>query len=74
LVGSLINSGRYGGYYHIALEPATGRPDNLEVAVKEWKNYATIHPRAKISWTERVFLSHDVKHIERVTRDEGIIQ
>ena len=69
-----INCGGYGGYYHIALEPSTGRPDNLEVAVREWKNFATIQPRAKISWTEKLFLSHDVKHIEKVTPDKGIMQ
>jgi galactose mutarotase-like enzyme len=69
-----INCGGYGGYYHAALEPSTGRPDNLEVAIREWKNFATIKPREKISWTEKLFLSHDVKGIEKVTRDEGIMQ
>jgi hypothetical protein len=69
-----IYYGGYGGYYHIALEPSTGRPDNLEVAVNEWKNYATIQPRAKISWTERIFLNHNVRHVEKVTPDKGITQ
>jgi galactose mutarotase-like enzyme len=69
-----INCGGYEGYYHIALEPSTGRPDNLEVAVREWKNFATIQPRAKISWTEKLFLSNDVKRIEKVTPDKGIVQ
>lgn len=69
-----INCGGYGGYYHLALEPSTGRPDNLEVAVREWKNFATIQPRAKISWKERVFLGDNVKHVERVSAHEGIMQ
>lgn len=69
-----INYGGYQGYYHIALEPSTGRPDNLEIAIRDWKNYATIQPKAKVSWTERIFLSHNVKHVETVTSDSGIIQ
>ena len=69
-----INWGGYSGYYHIALEPSTGRPDNLDVAVSQWKNYAVIEPRTDVSWTTKIFLSHNVKHVERITADEGIIQ
>jgi galactose mutarotase-like enzyme len=69
-----INCGGYGGYYHVALEPSTGRPDNLEVAVRDWKDFASIQPRTKISWTEKILLSHNVKHIEKVTPDKGIVQ
>lgn len=69
-----INWGGYLGYYHMALEPSTGRPDNLQVAVNEWKNFAALEPRAEVSWTTKIFLSHNVKHVERVTQEEGIIQ
>jgi hypothetical protein len=69
-----INWGGYGGYYHMALEPSTGRPDNLEVAVNEWKNYAALEPRAEVAWTEKIFLNHDIKRIERTTAEDGIIQ
>jgi len=69
-----INCGGYGRYYHAALEPSTGRPDNLEVAVTEWKNFATIERRTKISWAEKLFLTNDIKRIEKVTPDNGIIQ
>ncbi len=69
-----ITLGGYLGYYHIALEPSTGRPDNLDVAVNQWKNYAAIEPRGDVSWTTKIFLDHNVKHIERVTAGEGIIQ
>ncbi len=68
-----INWGGYLGYYHIALEPSSGRPDNLQVAVNEWKNYSMMKPRASVSWTTRIFLNHNVKHVERVT-EQGIIQ
>ena len=68
------NWGGYLGYYHIALEPTTGRPDNLEVAVNQWKNYAALQPRAEVSWTTKIFLNHNVKHIERITAEEGIAQ
>ncbi len=69
-----INWGGYLGYYHMALEPSTGRPDNLQVAVNEWRNFATLEPRAEASWITKIFLSHNVKHVERVTQEEGIIQ
>ena len=69
-----INWGGYLGYYHIALEPSTGRPDNLHVAVNQWKNYAVMGPRAEVTWTTRIFLSHNVKNVKRVTPEEGIAQ
>jgi len=69
-----INWGGYLGHYHIALEPSTGRPDNLNTAVNQWKNYASIEPRAHKSWTTRIFLANDVKHVEKVSPDDGIIQ
>ena len=69
-----VNWGGYLGYYHIALEPSSGRPDNLEVAVNQWKNYATMGPRAEVSWTTKIFLNHNVKNVERVTAEEGIVQ
>jgi galactose mutarotase-like enzyme len=67
-----INWGGYLGYYHIALEPTTGRPDNLNVAVNDWKNYAILEARSKVSWTTRIFVNHNVKHIDKVT-PKGII-
>lgn len=69
-----INYGGWREYYHIALEPCTGRPDNLEVAVNQWKNYATLGPREAVSWSETIVLGHDVKRVERVTADEGIVE
>jgi hypothetical protein len=69
-----ITWGGYQGYYHMALEPSTGRPDNLAVAVNEWKNYAAIEPRADVSWTTKIFLDHNIKHVEKVNADKGIIQ
>jgi len=69
-----INQGGYLDHYHIALEPSTGRPDNLEVAVNQWKNYATLESRSSVSWTTRIFLGHNIKQIERVNPETGIIQ
>jgi galactose mutarotase-like enzyme len=68
------NWGGYLGYYHIALEPTTGRPDNLEVAVNQWKDYTALEPKGEVSWTTKIFVNHKVKHIERITAEEGIIQ
>ena len=69
-----INHGGYLGHYHIALEPSTGRPDNLDTAVNQWKNYAALEPRGETSWTTRIFMGHNVKQVTRITPDDGIIQ
>jgi hypothetical protein len=68
-----INWGGYKGYYHIALEPSSGRPDNLEVAINEWKNCAALEPRSEVKWTEKIFLNHNIKGIERITAEDGIV-
>ena len=62
------------GYYHIALEPSTGRPDNLDVAVNQWKNYASLEPKADVSWTTKIFRSDNVKRLRSMTAEEGIIE
>jgi len=69
-----INRGGDLGYYHIALEPSTGRPDNLEVAVNEWKNCAVMEARAEVEWTTKIFVDHNVNNVKKVTSEEGIIQ
>jgi hypothetical protein len=69
-----INWGGYLGHYHMALEPSTGRPDNLDVAVNQWKNYATLEARSDVSWTTKIFLKHAITHIDRITSEEGIIE
>ena len=69
-----INWGGYLGHYHIALEPSTGRPDNLDVAVNRWKNYAALEPRSSVAWTTKIFMKHDVKHVTRIMSEEGIVE
>jgi len=69
-----INWGGYLGYYHIALEPSTGRPDNLEVAVNQWKNFAVMEPRAEVEWTTKIFLDQNVNSVKKVIPEESIIQ
>lgn len=69
-----LNYGGWRGYYHIALEPCSGRPDNLQLAVNEWKNYATLKPRGRASWSQRIILKHDISHVEKITRDGEIIE
>jgi galactose mutarotase-like enzyme len=67
-----INWGGYLGYYHMALEPSTGRPDNLAVAVNEWKNYATLEAGSDVSWTTKIFIKHEIKRVKRVDAQKGI--
>jgi hypothetical protein len=69
-----INWGGYLGHYHIALEPSSGRPDNLDVAVNQWRNYAMLEGRGEVKWTTKIFLNQNVKNVEKVTPEEGIVQ
>jgi galactose mutarotase-like enzyme len=57
-------------YYFAAIEPVTGRPDNLDVAVNQWSDYATLGPKAKVNWKQTIVLAHNVKHIEKIENDE----
>ena len=64
------NNGGWNGYYFAALEPVTGRPDNLEVAVNRWKDFAVIRPNERVTWTQRIILAHNIKRIEKIENDE----
>ena len=66
------NNGGWNGYYFAALEPVTGRPDNLEVSVNQWKDYATLGPNGKTAWSQRIVLAHNVKRVERIENGEFI--
>jgi len=63
------NTGMWRDYYFAALEPVTGRPDNLEVAVNQWKDYATLKPKEKTTWKQTFILSHNIKQIEKIEND-----
>jgi galactose mutarotase-like enzyme len=63
------NTGAWRDYYFAALEPVTGRPDNLEVAVNQWKDYATLKPKEKTTWKQTFILSHNIKQIEKIEND-----
>jgi|YelNatPaOPRAMG01_1025707.scaffolds.fasta_scaffold139601_1 galactose mutarotase-like enzyme len=69
-----LNYGGWRDYYHIALEPCSGRPDNLKLAVDEWKNYAALEPKGKALLHQRIILKHNINHIEKITLDEGVIE
>jgi hypothetical protein len=66
------NNGGWKGYYFAALEPVTGRPDNLEVAVNDWKDYAVLEPKGRTTWTERIILAHNIKRIEKIENEEFV--
>ena len=66
------NNGGWRGYYFAALEPVTGRPDNLEVSVNGWKDYAVIEPGNRTAWTQRVVLAHNIKRVERIEDAEFV--
>lgn len=50
------NYGGYGGHYHVALEPATGRMDRLDYAVKQGEA-ATVGPKGVYRWFLEVKVS-----------------
>lgn len=67
------NYGGWRDYYFIALEPVTGRPDNLEVAVNKWKkDYAVIKPKETSTWTQKIILAHKIKTVRNIENDEII--
>jgi galactose mutarotase-like enzyme len=67
------NYGGWRDYYFIALEPVTGRPDNLEVAVNKWKkDYAVTAPEGTATWTEKIVLAHNIKTVRKIENDEII--
>ncbi len=64
------NNGGWRDYYFAALEPVTGRPDNLEVAVNQWKDSAILKPKEEITWNQRIILAQNIKHVEKIENDE----
>jgi galactose mutarotase-like enzyme len=50
LAGIWINRGGWNGYHHVAIEPTTGAPDALDVAVREWQEYASVPPHGMLEW------------------------
>jgi len=67
------NLGGYKGYFHTALEPCTGYPDNLAHAVKKTRAFAQLDPRASVSWTEIIVLADNISSIKRITPEGDIL-
>ena len=66
------NNTGWRNYYFAAIEPVTGRPDNLDVAVNQWQDYATLKPKTKVNWKQTIILAHNIKRIETIENDEII--
>jgi hypothetical protein len=66
------NSGGWKDYYFAALEPVTGRPDNLDVSVNQWKDFAVLKPKERTTWTQHIILAQNVKGVERIENEELI--
>jgi len=49
-LGIWMNLGGWSGYSHIALEPTSGAPDALDLAVQEWKRFGSLAPEAIGQW------------------------
>ena len=64
------NNSGWRDYYFAAIEPVTGRPDNLDVAVNQWKDYATLKPKTKVNWKQTIILAHNIKHVETIENEE----
>lgn len=60
-LGIWINRGGWNGYQHVALEPSTGAPDPLDVAVTGWERFRTIAPGAEQTWRVEIELGrHEI--------------
>ncbi|HUK51099.1 MAG TPA: hypothetical protein VLV18_08680 [Terriglobales bacterium] len=55
LLANLDQQQRLGNCYHFALEPSSGRPDNLDLAVNQWKNFAKLGAKQKSSGLRTLF-------------------
>ena len=66
------NNSGWRNYYFAALEPVSGRPDNLDIAVNQWKDYAILKPREKIEWTQRINTANNVGHVNKIENDEFV--
>jgi galactose mutarotase-like enzyme len=64
------NNSGWRDYYFAAIEPVTGRPDNLDVSVNQWKDNATLKPKAKVDWKQTIILTHNIKRIESIENEE----
>jgi hypothetical protein len=53
-VGVWINRGGWLNAHHVAIEPALGAPDPLDVAVRDWGRYAEIEPKGSLHWNFRM--------------------
>jgi galactose mutarotase-like enzyme len=49
-LGFWLTRGGWNGYHHLALEPTNGAPDRLDLAVTQWRRYATIAPGTAVTW------------------------
>ena len=56
-LGIWINRGGWNGYHHVALEPASGAPDALDAAVKQWHRFGQLRPRQTRRWSFTIQLS-----------------
>lgn len=56
-LGIWINRGGFGGFHHVALEPTSGAPDALDVAVRDWKRSSRLDPGESRQWNFHIRLS-----------------
>ena len=49
-LGFWLTRGGWNGYHHLALEPTNGAPDRLDLAVTQWRRYASIAPGRAATW------------------------
>ena len=56
-LGIWLTRGGWRGHHHLALEPTNGAPDALDLAVSNWKRFATLGPRETRTWKLELVVS-----------------
>jgi galactose mutarotase-like enzyme len=53
-LGVWINRGGWADAHHVAIEPALGAPDPLDVAVRDWTRFAQVEAGGSLYWDFRI--------------------
>ncbi|MDQ2784416.1 MAG: hypothetical protein M3Y58_05385 [Chloroflexota bacterium] len=71
MLGLWLNRGAWGGYTHVAIEPATGISEHLSTAV-ERENVLSVPAGKTAYWSVTIVVTSGITNVTGVTRDGSI--
>ncbi len=71
MLGLWLNRGAWGGYTHVAIEPATGISEHLSTAV-ERDNVLTVPGGKTAYWSVTIVVTSGITNVTGVTRDGNV--